>query len=90
MTSSRSPDRGRAGGVGAHAVLVGNAALLAAAGIDPAPAEGRAEALRAGGETVLFVAVDGQLAGVLGVADPIKDSTRRGAPPARRGRGRGP
>jgi len=37
-------------------------------------AEQRAEALQAEGQTVLFVAVDGSLAGLLGVADPIKAS----------------
>jgi Cu+-exporting ATPase len=67
--------QGARGSVGEHAVLVGNAAMLAAAGVDPAPAEVQAEALRASGETVFFVAVDGQLAGVLGVSDPIKDSS---------------
>ena len=36
----------------------------------------RAEALRAEGQTVMFVAIDGTLAGLVGVADPIKDSTR--------------
>ncbi len=34
-----------------------------------------AEAMRAEGQTVLFVAVDGKLAGLIGVADPIKDTT---------------
>jgi Cu+-exporting ATPase len=37
-------------------------------------AEG-AESMRADGETVMFVSVDGRLAGLLGVADPIKDTT---------------
>jgi Cu+-exporting ATPase len=41
----------------------------------PAAAAQRAESLRASGETALFAAVDGRLAGLFGVADPIKDST---------------
>jgi Cu+-exporting ATPase len=49
--------------------------MLAADGIDPGPLAARAEALRGEGQTVMFVAVDGVLAGLVGVADPIKDTT---------------
>ncbi|MDA0335816.1 MAG: heavy metal translocating P-type ATPase [bacterium] len=56
-------------------VALGNAALFAAEGIDVAALQERAVALREEGQTVVSVAVDGQLAGLLGVADPIKDST---------------
>ncbi|MGB5234010.1 MAG: HAD-IC family P-type ATPase, partial [Candidatus Macondimonas sp.] len=51
------------------------AALLEELGVAPGTLGERAEALRAEGQTVMFVAVDGALAGLVGVADPIKDST---------------
>ena len=44
--------------------------------IDDAGLLARAEALRAEGQTVVFVAIDGRPAGLLGIADPIKPSTR--------------
>src|SRR5206468_4166410 len=56
-----------------HAVALGNRALLDALGIDPAPLVERAEELRRDGRTVMFVAVDGRLAGLVVVSDPIKD-----------------
>ncbi|MGE0811373.1 MAG: heavy metal translocating P-type ATPase [Immundisolibacter sp.] len=67
--------RGVRGLVAGRTVLLGNAALLADAGIAPGEFEARADALRARGQTVMWVAVDGALAGLLGVADPIKAST---------------
>ena len=67
--------RGVRGLVASRTVLLGNAALLADAGIAPGELEARADALRARGQTVMWVAVDGALAGLLGVADPIKAST---------------
>jgi len=66
------PGKGIAGTAEGHEVAVGNSALFAEIGIDSAVLATRAEALRAGGETVLFVAVDGMPAGLLAVADPIK------------------
>ena len=53
-------------------MLLGNARLLEGAGIDAAPLAHRAEALRKHGETVMFLAIDGKLAGLVAVADPIK------------------
>jgi Cu+-exporting ATPase len=44
-------------------------------GVDMAPLEAEAEALRRDGATAIFAAVDGHLAGLLGIADPIKAST---------------
>ena len=55
-------------------VALGNPALMADMGIDGAPAVERADALRRDGWTVMFVAVDGRLAGLVGVVDPIKES----------------
>jgi Cu+-exporting ATPase len=62
--------------VDGHRVAAGNRALLEQLSIDPAPLAAQAEDLRHGGQTVMFVAVDGQLASLAGVADPIKPSTR--------------
>jgi Cu+-exporting ATPase len=44
-------------------------------GVDAAPLAARAEELRRDGQTVMLVSIDGKLAGLLGVADPIKSST---------------
>jgi Cu+-exporting ATPase len=70
-----STGRGVAGRVEGRAVALGNRAHLDALGVDPGPLAERAEVLRAEGQTVMFVAVDGRPAGLLGVADPIKEST---------------
>ncbi len=67
--------KGVRGQVNGRAVALGNAALLADIGVPLGTLGERAEALRAQGQTVMFVAVDGALAGLVGVADPIKEST---------------
>ena len=67
--------RGVTGTVEGRPVRLGTAALLAARGVDTAPLSARADALRRGGQTVVFVAIDAALAGLLGVADPVKSST---------------
>lgn len=56
-------------------VAIGNRALMADQEIDFAGFPERAEELRAEGQTVMFVAVDRAIAGLIGVADPIKEST---------------
>jgi Cu+-exporting ATPase len=56
-------------------VALGNEGMLGDLKIDVSSLAQRAEQLRAEGQTVMFVSVDGQLAGILGVADPIKEST---------------
>jgi Cu+-exporting ATPase len=56
-------------------VALGNSKLLEQLRIEAGGLSERAEALRKEGETVMVVAVDGRLAGLLGVADPIKEST---------------
>jgi len=56
-------------------VALGNARLVTAERLDRAGLSGRAEELRREGQTVMYLAVDGALAGLLGVADPIKPST---------------
>ncbi len=64
-----------AGTVDGRAVALGNLGMLEALRIDPNELATRAEALRETGQTVMFVAVDGEAAGIVGVADPIKAST---------------
>jgi Cu+-exporting ATPase len=64
------------GVVGGRAVLIGNAALLAAWSIDPSPMRPHATRLAAEAKTPMYVAVDGALAGVLAVADPLRESSR--------------
>jgi Cu+-exporting ATPase len=66
--------RGVTGSVEGRAVVVGTANLLGEMGIDAGAFAARAEGLRADGQTVIFVAVDGRMAGILGIADPIKAS----------------
>ena len=61
--------------VDGHAVLIGTAALLRGAGIDPAVLEPAAAGLAADGKTPVLAAIDGEPAGVLAVADPIKDDS---------------
>jgi Cu+-exporting ATPase len=67
--------RGVTGTVAGRTVVIGTPALLAERGIDIGAVRERAEALRADGQTVLLAAVDGHLAGLIAVADPIRAST---------------
>ncbi len=57
-------------------VLVGRRELLADAGIDPSPAEATLVDLESEGKTAILVAIDGSLAGVLAVADEVRESAR--------------
>jgi Cu+-exporting ATPase len=56
-------------------VLLGNTVLLKDAGIETAALEKDAEALRTEGAGVMWLGVDGKLAGLLAVTDPVKDTT---------------
>ncbi|HLR07021.1 MAG TPA: copper-translocating P-type ATPase [Pyrinomonadaceae bacterium] len=67
--------KGVRGQVDGHLVALGNRALLDELQIDAGDLLTKAEALRADGQTVMFVAVDGRVAGLVGVADPIKSTT---------------
>ncbi len=67
--------RGVTGRAGGRRVALGSASFLEEPGVDVRPLAARAEELRRDGQTVIFVAVDGVLAGLLGIADPIKSST---------------
>ncbi|MBK5258655.1 MAG: HAD-IC family P-type ATPase, partial [Thermoanaerobaculia bacterium] len=63
------------GTVDGRHIALGNAALLTELGIASSDLVARAETLRAEGQTVMFVVVDGRLAGLIGVADPVKETT---------------
>jgi Cu+-exporting ATPase len=67
--------KGVVGTLQSKKIGIGNAALLRDLGSSSDPLEERAEALRKEGQTVMFVASDNHLAGLIAVADPIKDST---------------
>jgi Cu+-exporting ATPase len=67
--------KGVKGTVTGKEVAVGNAELFRDLSVDPGPLLDHAEALRKEGQTVMLVAVDGKAAGIVGVADPIKEST---------------
>lgn len=67
--------KGIAGKIEGIEVLVGNAGLLRERGVSPAGLEADADALRRDGATVVLVAIGGAAAGVIAVADPIKETT---------------
>ncbi len=56
-------------------VALGTSKFLTSIGISPGALDARAEVGRAQGQTVMFVAVDGRAAGLIGVSDPIKETT---------------
>lgn len=66
--------KGVYGHVEERKVAIGNWALMKQLSIDARPLKDRAECLRSEGQTVMFVAIDGKPAGLLGVADPIKQT----------------
>lgn len=67
--------QGVLGKVDGRMVLLGNQALMKAKQVDASLFESAANAFRDEGQTALLVAIDGKPAGVLGVADPIKETT---------------
>jgi Cu+-exporting ATPase len=67
--------KGVIGKVNGHNIALGNLNLLKDIGTDPGELSGRAEAMRTEGQTVMFVGVDEEIVGLLGVADPIKETT---------------
>jgi Cu+-exporting ATPase len=68
--------RGVTGVVNGVAVVVGNAELMADWSISVAPLEDRASALASEGKTIVYVAANGALAGMLAIADPIRATSR--------------
>ncbi|MES2159171.1 MAG: heavy metal translocating P-type ATPase [Pseudomonadota bacterium] len=62
--------------VAGRSVAIGNAEMMRAVGAAPDVIKGAAEVLRSEGAGVMLIAVDGHLAGMLVVADPVKESAR--------------
>jgi len=69
--------KGVRGTISGRAVALGNTAMMQEMGLDTTQAEAKADALRTEGKTAMFVAVDGVLAAIVAVANPIKDSTEQ-------------
>ena len=69
--------KGVTGTVEGRRVVIGNRGFLAELGVDVAPLKAESEELGRRGTTVVFVAIDGKAAGLIGIADPIKASTPR-------------
>jgi Cu+-exporting ATPase len=69
------PGKGVRGRIGEQTVALGNDAMMNALWVDVKPLLPQAENLRTEGKTVMFVAVDGKLAGLVAVADSIKETT---------------
>ncbi|MGQ0659153.1 MAG: copper-transporting P-type ATPase [Chromatiales bacterium] len=67
--------KGVTGLVDGHRVAIGNTMLLESLALRAPDLEARAATLRTHGETVMFAAIDGRAAGLIGVADPIKPTT---------------
>jgi P-type Cu+ transporter len=67
--------KGVLGTVDGKNIVLGGARLMTEQGVDTSALETQAESLRAGGTTVIFATVDSRLAGLLGIADPVKRTT---------------
>ena len=67
--------KGAKGTIEGRAIMLGNAAFLAEHGIETRAMAERADALRADGATAIFAALEGRLAGIFAIADPIKATT---------------
>jgi len=69
--------KGVTGSVEGHRVALGNIKLLESLAIDTGELPEQADMRRVGGQTVMFVAIDGKAAGLIGVADPIKETSKQ-------------
>jgi Cu+-exporting ATPase len=67
--------KGVTGEVDGHRVALGNTRLLESLGIEAAELARQADTRRAEGQTVMLLAIDGKAAGLIGVADPVKETT---------------
>ncbi|MBI4411834.1 MAG: copper-translocating P-type ATPase [Deltaproteobacteria bacterium] len=67
--------KGVRGRIAGKAIAVGNRKLLESLGVKADSFFSLAESMRTEGQTVMFVAIDGKAAGLIGVADPIKETT---------------
>lgn len=76
VTNFDSPiGRGVVGVVDGHKVTLGSADFVTSQNMDPAPLLAEADRLRGDGATVIFITVDGSVAGIFAIADPVKEST---------------
>ena len=76
VTNFDSPTgKGVVGTVEGHKIALGNARFLAERGVETAALEAEAERLRRDGATVIFLGVDGSVAGLFAIADPVKATT---------------
>ena len=78
------PGKGVRGKLDSRAAALGNEKLLEDLGVSAAPLREKADELRAKGQTVVFAAIDGKLAGLIGVVDPLKPTTREAVDALRR------
>ena len=67
--------KGVVGTVEDRSIVIGNARFLAESGVETEALAAEAETLRSDGATAIFVAVDGEAAGIIAIADPIKPTT---------------
>jgi len=67
--------KGATGKVDGRTIVLGNASFLKSLGIDAQSLSDQGERLRGDGATVINIAIDGQLAGLFAIADPVKPST---------------
>lgn len=67
--------KGASGRVNGKSIALGNASYLSSIGVDTASLASEAERLRGDGATVINMAIDGKLAGLFAIADPVKAST---------------
>lgn len=67
--------KGVTGMVDGHKLVIGNRTIMTEAGVDTRALNQQAETMRGEGSTAIFVAIDGKLAGIIAIADPIKTTT---------------
>ena len=78
--------KGVTGSVEGHRLIIGNKRIMSELGINTADLDRPADELRREGATAIYVAVDGQAAGILAIADPIKATTSQAIYSSERGR----
>jgi Cu+-exporting ATPase len=76
VTFESTTGQGVHGRVGSSDVVLGNVAMMRARNVDISAAEAKAAAERKQARTILYVAIDGRLAGIIAVADPVKPTAR--------------
>ncbi|WP_051133933.1 copper-translocating P-type ATPase [Methylocystis sp. ATCC 49242] len=67
--------KGVTGRIDGRSIVIGNRRFLAELDVDAAALDNEAERLREDGATAIFIAIDGKAAGVIAIADPIKETT---------------